>query len=204
MTTSSGAGPPQRIFIIRHGEKPPDPPTPGPPFGIDVNGNPNAHSLIPRGWQRSGGLAVLFDPAVDPLRPGLVGPDHLFSPSASDQANTVARRTYQTILAVSDRTAIPIDSPYAEGAEQALVQALIGGYSGNILICWEHHHIPALATAIPTIPTTTIPQVWPADRFDLIWSFTSFTTTSDRTQYKFSQIPQLLLDGDSDQPIPAT
>ena len=42
MTTvsSTNAGPPAQIYIIRHGEKPADPPTPAaapsPPFGIDI------------------------------------------------------------------------------------------------------------------------------------------------------------------------
>ena len=73
MTTPSSALP-QQIYVIRHGEKPADPsPTsaPGPPFGVDVNGNQNAHSLLPRGWQRSGALAGLFDPAVGALQAGL-------------------------------------------------------------------------------------------------------------------------------------
>ena len=57
-------GPPAQIYIIRHGEKPADPPTPkappSPPFGVDINGNQSIHSLLPRGWHRSGALAVLF------------------------------------------------------------------------------------------------------------------------------------------------
>jgi hypothetical protein len=51
-------GPPNQIYVIRHGEKPADPPTPTaaptPPFGVDVNGNQSICSLLPRGWQRSG------------------------------------------------------------------------------------------------------------------------------------------------------
>jgi hypothetical protein len=27
---------------------------PGPPFGVDINGNQSINSLLPRGWQRSG------------------------------------------------------------------------------------------------------------------------------------------------------
>lgn len=147
---------------------------------------------------------MLFDPAVGPLRAGLTVPDHLISPAAGNPAKTIAHRTYQTILAVSERTAVPIHSPYPEGAEPALVQALLDGYPGTILICWEHHHIPALATAIPTTPTT-IPARWPGHRFDVIWSFTlSSTATTGDVRYEFSQIRQLLLNGDSNQPTPTT
>jgi len=68
----NATAPPGIIYIIRHGEKPADPADvapgqspspPAPPFGIDVQGNQDLHSLLPRGWQRSGALAVLFDPA---------------------------------------------------------------------------------------------------------------------------------------------
>ena len=90
---SNGNAPPSIIYIIRHGEKPADPPAtaPGqappalaPPFGVDFQGNQNPHSLLPRGWQRSGALTVLFDPA-GPLRAGLQTPATLLSPSYGSQ-----------------------------------------------------------------------------------------------------------------------
>jgi hypothetical protein len=92
---------PQQVYLIRHGEKPADPPaaspgqptsTPGPPFGVDVNGNQNAHSLLPRGWQRSGALAVLFDPAVGALQAELRTPTALYSPSYGHPDKTQAQR----------------------------------------------------------------------------------------------------------------
>jgi hypothetical protein len=71
--SSANAGPPAQIYVIRHGEKPADPPTPtaapAPPFGVDLNGSQSIHSLLPRGWQRSGALAVLFAPALDGATP---------------------------------------------------------------------------------------------------------------------------------------
>jgi hypothetical protein len=76
----AASAPPNIIYIIRHGEKPADPPAvaagqtpppPGPPFGVDFQGNQNPHSLLPSGWQRSGALAALFDPATGLLPAGL-------------------------------------------------------------------------------------------------------------------------------------
>src|SRR6201987_954925 len=76
--------PPDVIYIIRHGEKPEEP-APGRSApahrGVDFHGNQNEHSLLPRGWQRSGALAVLFDPRHGPLRAGLQVPRMLISPS---------------------------------------------------------------------------------------------------------------------------
>src|SRR5580693_7483053 len=57
-------GPPEVIYIIRHGEKP----DPGPPHGVDFHGRKDEHSLLPRGWQRSGALTALFGPASGPRR----------------------------------------------------------------------------------------------------------------------------------------
>src|SRR5262249_29589505 len=50
--------PPEVVYIIRHAEKPLKPPS----SGVDFEGGHNEHSLLPRGWQRSGALAVLFHP----------------------------------------------------------------------------------------------------------------------------------------------
>src|SRR5947209_5519651 len=139
--TSTTDGPPQIIFIIRHGEKPPDPTgsdfedqvNASRPVGVDVDGNPNPHSLVPRGWQRSGALAVLFAPATGVLRSGLAVPGQLLSPFHGGPSRTAARRTYQTILGLSGRSGVPIDSPYAEGEEKDLARAIIEGSTGTVL-----------------------------------------------------------------------
>jgi len=187
--------PPEVIYIIRHGEKPADPP-PAPPFGVDYEGDQDAHSLLPRGWQRSGGLAVLFDPAVGALQAGLQVPAALLSPSYGDPGKTTAHRTYQTIQGLSGRLGFPIASDFAEGQEPQLAASVVSTCSGVVLICWEHQHIPALASSLPAIPGTVIPQQWPGDRFDVIWTFT-LVPGSSPAQYVFGQIPQQLLSGDT-------
>ncbi len=203
--SSNNAGPPAQIYVIRHGEKPTDPPTPNaapsPPFGIDVNGNQDIHSLLPRGWQRSGALAVLFAPAIGPLQAGLRTPVTLFSPDYGKPDKTQAHRTYQTIQGLSGRINVPINSPYPEGQESALAAAVVARYAGVVLICWEHQHIPAIAAALPTVSGTQIPAAWPGDRFDLIWSF-SLQPGASSTSYVFAQIPQQVLPGDSAKPAP--
>ncbi|HEY6311844.1 MAG TPA: hypothetical protein VIY52_13705 [Streptosporangiaceae bacterium] len=201
--------PPDIIYIIRHGEKPADPPPVGhghaapaaaAPFGVDFQGNQDPHSLLPRGWQRSGALAVLFDPAIGGTQAGLKTPAALLSPSYGDADKTTGHRTYQTIQGLSDRLGLAIVSDFAEGSEPQLAAGVVSGYSGVVLICWEHEHIPAIATSLPTVPGTIIPQPWPGDRFDVIWTF---TLTPGTTQYTFGQIPQQLLSGDTDTVIPA-
>jgi len=201
--------PPEIIYIIRHGEKPADPPavasgqappTPGPPFGIDFQGNQNPHSLLPRGWQRSGALAALFDPATGPLQAGLRTPAALLSPSYGDPDKTAGHRTYQTIQGLSDRLGLAIVSAYPEGEEPQLAANVVSQYAGIVLICWEHDHIPSLASSLPTVAGTAIPQPWPGDRFDVIWTFV-LVPGSAPVQYTFTQIPQQLLSGDADSVI---
>ncbi len=203
--------PPDVIYIIRHGEKPADPPpqapgepppSPAPPFGVNDQGIQDAHSLLPRGWLRSGALTVLFDPAAGPLQAGLLTPTALLSPSYGDPAKTTAHRTYQTIQGLSGRLGLPIASGFAEGQESQLAASVVSGYPDVVLICWEHDHIPALASSLPAIAGTSIPETWPGDRFDIIWTFTLVPGAAS-VQYTFGQVPQQLLSGDTGTVIPA-
>jgi hypothetical protein len=206
MSTSNSALP-QQIYIIRHGEKPADPPAPqhskptppsAPPFGVDFDGNQDVDSLLPRGWQRSGALTVLFDPTLGARQAGLRSPSALYSPAYGHADKTQLHRTYQTIQGLSARLGLAIQSPAPVGQESALAQAVLASGSPVVLICWEHHHIPLIAQAIPTVAGTAIPAAWSGDRFDVIWAFVLDTASGS---YVFSQVPQQLLDGDTDTVI---
>ena len=192
--------PPEVIYIIRHGEKPEEPAlrraAPA-RRGVDFHGNQNEHSLLPRGWQRSGALAALFDPSQGPLRAGLRVPRMLISPWYGDSAKTAEHRTHQTISGISDRLGIAIAADFAKGHEEQLAAELKKSGPGTVLICWDHAHIPALASALPLVDGTIIPNTWPEDRFDVIWAF----TLAGNNKYSFDQVPQLLLSGDTDTVI---
>jgi hypothetical protein len=196
---TSKVAPPEAVYIIRHGEKPQNPALrhPAAHSGVDFRGNPNEHSLLPRGWQRSGALAALFDPRHGPLRAGLQVPRMLISPSYGHGDKTADHRTHQTIRGLSDRLSVEITADFAKGQESQLAAAVLNSGPGAVLICWEHSHIPALASALPLVSGTAIPGAWPDDRYDVIWTF---TLTADAT-YAFGQVPQLLLSGDADTVI---
>jgi hypothetical protein len=202
--------PPDIIYIIRHGEKPADPPSPdpsgasppvGPPFGVDFQGVQDQHSVLPRGWQRSGALTGLFAPASGPPPYGLQVPATLLSPTYGGPSKTAEHRTYQTIEGLSDRLGVAIVSDFAEGQEPQLAASVVSQNSGAVLICWEHDHIPSLASSLPTVSGPAIPQQWPGDRFDVIWVFT-LVPGSAGPVYSFTQVPQQLLAGDTDTVIP--
>jgi hypothetical protein len=186
---SDQSAPPEAIYIIRHGERPE-----AARRGVDYHGNQNEHSLLPRGWQRSGALAALFDPSQGPLRAGLLVPRTLISPSYGTSAKTAQHRTHQTIRGVSERLGIAIATDFPKGHERRLAAALRRGGPGAVLICWDHAHIPALASELPLVEGTAIPGTWPEDRYDMIWTF----TLAGGDEYRFAQVPQLLLSGDTD------
>lgn len=183
---------PEVIYIIRHAEKPLRPSL----SGVDYEGRPNEHSLLPRGWQRSGALAALFHPEFGPVRPGLRTPDVLVAPSWGHPGKTAAHRSYQTIQGLSEHLGLAIMSRFTQGQEQQLADSLVHSHSGVVLVCWEHKHIPVIASALPVIGGTAIPQQWPGDRYDVIWSFTR-VPESGSARYAFDQIPQQLLAGDA-------
>jgi len=189
---------PEVIYIIRHAEKPLKPPL----VGVDYEGGHNEHSLLPRGWQRSGALAALFHPDSGPLRADLRTPTVLVAPSWGHPGKTAAHRSYQTIQGLSEHLELPITSPFAQGQERELADSLVRDHSGVVLICWEHKHIPAIASSLPVVSGTAIPRKWPGDRYDVIWSFT-LVRERGPVRYTFGQIPQRLLAGDSPTVIPA-
>jgi hypothetical protein len=189
---------PEVIYIIRHAEKPVKPPS----SGVDFAGSQNEHSLLPRGWQRSGALAALFHPDFGPMRAGLRTPTALVAPSWGHPGKMAAHRSYQTIQGLSERLELPIATQFAQGQEQQLASSLMRSDSGVVLICWEHSHIPVIASSLPVVSGTAIPQKWPHDRYDVIWAFT-LVPEPGPARYTFGQIPQQLLAGDAGTVIPA-
>ena len=119
--------PPEVIYIIRHAEKPLKPPA----SGVNFEGSQNEHSLLPRGWQRSGALAALFHPDFGPLRAGLRTPTVLVAPSWGHPGKTAAHRSYQTNQGLSEQLGLPIESEFAQGQEQQLVGSLVRSCPGG-------------------------------------------------------------------------
>ena len=164
---------PSTLMIIRHGEKPADPPIEPPPHGVDVRGVQSPHSLLPKGWQRAGALVSVF--TEQPAAP-LTTPAVLFAP---DYKHLVAfHRTSETITPLAHRLDTAIRTPVHKGEEAALVTDHLAGADGVALVCWEHHHIPALAEAFCAavgLDPATLPPVaraWPEEDFYSVVVFT--------------------------------
>jgi len=211
----AGAGP-RTIYLIRHGEKPPNPvgagaPTPAaaprvaPALGVDATGCLNDHSLTPRGWQRAGALAVFFGPSATLGRDVLVlPPSRVFAPDYGSPAESVQHRPHQTVEPLARRLGLTIQTPVAKGAEAELVREhLLQATDEHVLVCWEHEHLTAMVAALAqsvTIEPAPAPDLrWPDDRFDMVLVLDRI---DERTStYRLTQLPQLLLDGDSAEPF---
>ena len=174
-------------MVIRHAEKPPD----GQP-GVMPDGSPNPEVLSPTGWERAKALVGLFDPPNGmPAGSPLATPMRLFASGSS------SLRPAQTIMPLAAALGnLPIDTNYRKNRLVELVAATKGG-EGPALVAWQHEDIPQIADLILG-SAGGVPQRWPGDRFDLVWVFDS----QEGDGWRFTQVPQNLLPGDSQSPIP--
>jgi len=179
-------------MVIRHAEKPADT---GAPFGVNADGNQDPESLIVQGWQRAGAVASLFAPSRGPLQsPDLSTPQFLYASGTAKHSSS--ERPQETITPLASKLSLSLNTNFLKGDEANMVKDAIS-QNGVVLICWEHQAIPDIANNILG-NTTTVPQKWPGDRFDLVWVFDLDASTGG---YNFTQVPQLLLAGDSNSII---
>ena len=197
------------IMIIRHAEKPPEPPAAPPPFGVSPDGTQDDRSLSVRGWQRAGALVNLFvplRPVPSPIKtPHFIyavkvdGDDERPRDAAGVRIGTKGKRAQQTIAPIAEKLgpSATLNFAFDKGDEAAMIASAMA-CPGPVLICWVHENIPRIASQIPVNSSTPVPESWPADaqgngRFDVVWLF-EFDPAANT--YRFSHIPQNLLAGD--------
>jgi hypothetical protein len=180
-----------RIMVIRHAEKPVDPP----PHGVTFEGEREKESLTVRGWQRAGALVSFFAPANGSFQDSsLAEPQFLFASKPTKRNGS--KRPIETITPLAEKLAIRINSNFQKDEEKEMLEEAFL-CAGVVLICWQHEFIPKIANHILKNKTTA-PQDWPEDRFDVVWVF---ERDSASAQYSFKQVPQNLLMGDWAAPI---
>lgn len=167
----------KQIMIIRHGEKPKKHKK-----GIGYDGHKNIDSLIVKGWIRAGALSHLFHLNNS----NLLIPTELYACYKSKHA----QRALETITPLSEILNIPVNTSVARGNEKNVAKLAMKS-EGVVLISWEHDRIHHIANEI--VDKKLVPQMWPENHYDMIYVFTQ---NSDGT-YDFSQVPQLLMKGDS-------
>lgn len=181
--------PANKIMLIRHAEKPE-----GKDAGVDAEGKQDDKELIVRGWQRSGGLVRLFAPRdgrfVDPH---LAQPKIIFASGIAKHSDSL--RPQHTVLELATVLGLTLQTKYLKDGEADLAKAAADA-AGPVLIAWEHQGIPDIVNAIVG-NKTSCPQKWPGSRFDMVWVLDA----KSGGDWRFDQVPQLLLSGDSDKPI---
>lgn len=152
---------PNRMVILRHGEKPGDPVAPDDPA------DPN---LAPAGVMRANMLATLI--------PNSFGrPDFLVAAANSNKSH----RPVETLEPLANKLDFQADKfvqTYPNDSYPALVADLLAEprYSGKlIIVCWHHGNIPQLALALGATPgqLAAAPEMsrgkWNPHVFDRFW-----------------------------------
>jgi broad specificity phosphatase PhoE len=175
---------PNRILFIRHAEKPHKPPCDD-DDGVRKTGEKDDESLTVRGWQRAGAL-VHFFASQQPLKPQTIF-------AAGVGHKSPSRRPRQTVAPLANWLNIEIKDGHLKDDIQGLSHDLMK-QTGIVLVCWEHELIADIVALLPNAPK--VPQDWRDIRFDIVW-----VLDADGAGWKFTQVPQMLLAGDSAKPI---
>jgi len=177
-----------KIMIIRHSEKP------NGDAGVTLSGAHDPHALTVRGWQRAGALVGLFTPGEHFASSYIAIPHCIFACGVTPQSRSL--RPQQTVVPLADKLGLTIDTSFSKGDESELARAA-SKIGGVVLIAWDHKHIPAIDGALLG-DSGRHPRHWPDDRYDLVWVFDRSAASA---MWSFLQLPQLLLAGDSREPI---
>jgi hypothetical protein len=178
-------------MLLRHAEKPGKDFA---PYGVTRKGERSKESLQVRGWQRAGALMTLFAPPNGQLNASLAKPKSLYA--SKPLRHKGSRRPLQTIIPLAEKLAIKINSEFPRHDFESMLEEVFSR-RGAVMICWQREYIPEIALTILE-GRKIAPANWPEDRFDMIWVFDLDQSTG---RYKFKQVPQNLLMGDSRTPI---
>lgn len=180
-----------KIMLVRHAEKPDKDFA---PYGVTREGERSKESLQIRGWQRAGALIALFAPPNGQFNASLAKPQFLYASTPLRRKGS--RRPIETITPLAQKLAIKINWDFPRFDFESMLEEVFS-CRGVVMICWQREYIPKIALKILD-EGNTVPTNWPEDRFDMIWVF-DLDRASGR--YKFKQVPQKLLMGDSETPI---
>lgn len=179
----------RKILLIRHAEKPD--PRAG-IAGVDEQGRLDARQLSVRGWQRAGALLRFLAP-LD----GHFADARIETPQAILAAPPSERsvRPTSTVLPLARLLGVEARSDFDRAAAVPQLLEALQACEGPVLVSWRHDDMAGIARGL-TGTAHGIPD-WDESRFDLVWVF----TRTGGGGWRFEQVPQRLLPGDSDQPF---
>lgn len=196
----AASAPPSKIMIIRHAEKPPNPPNKSGPWDVQFNGQPgNGKSLIVTGWQRAGALNAFFAPYKSkPTSKHIATPGCIYAAMPVKET----QRPWETVTPLAAWLGYKQGTPQFNatykvgGGEKDLAKSVLS-QRGVVLICWEHDNImPNLLgninDRIPISNYSSIPNPFP-NVFYLAWIL---DLSKKGKHYKWSSVNQNLMAGD--------
>lgn len=169
----SAAGQPTQILLLRHGEKPDD---------------PAVVQLSERGRQRAQALVALLGRGSALTREAPVVA--LYATRVTKHEHSF--RTGETLLPTSKDLGLPVDTRYDTDEYRHLAVSVLGNpaYRGKtVIICWTHHNIAQLASALGVRPE---PAPWKNKTFDRLW-----VISLAKPKPELRDLPQHLLPGDA-------
>jgi hypothetical protein len=108
--------------------------------------------------------------------------------------NGKGQRSLQTLQPLAARLEQRVLTTFSVG-EEAKLGAELRKRTGATLLAWEHGTIPEIVAHLGAVDPAP-PKQWPDSRFDVVWAL-----TRAGAGWTFHQVPQLLLAGDSPDPI---
>lgn len=180
-----------KIILLRHAEKPEKDFA---PFGVTRKGLRDKESLQVRGWLRAGALIALFAPPNGKFVPALARPQFLYASKPLRRRGS--RRPLQTLMPLADKLSVKINTEFPRHEFDKMLKEVFL-CKGVVIICWQREYLPDIAQIVLD-QRQIAPSIWPEDRYDMMWVF-DLNASSGR--YKFKQVPQKLLMGDSATPI---
>ncbi|PWY76264.1 SURF6-domain-containing protein [Aspergillus heteromorphus CBS 117.55] len=132
------------VYLIRHGEKPPDPED----SGLNADGFKRAECL-----REVFGATSPYDIA------------HVMAPKINSLGQH--RRPYETVLPVATDLNLPVDTSCKRNRAECVAKRIREFKGpGNILISWRHGKMREIAQALGYED----PPAYPDERFDLVWT----------------------------------
>jgi hypothetical protein len=178
-------------LLIRHAEKP-DHGWPGP--GLAENGEKDHKSLVIRGWQRAGAWATLFGAGIESGTYPVPARIYAADPADAEEGKP-SQRPFETIKPLADRLRLIPITRWGHGDEDK-VTGDINGFTGVVLVCWEHKAI--IANLLPALlvgqQVPDLPPKWDGERFDVVLRL---DRASPAAPWSFRQLFPQLLAGDS-------
>jgi phosphohistidine phosphatase SixA len=170
---------PSRVILIRHAEKPAD--------------DTETH-LSPRGYERAKALVAFFSANTVIHEKG--APDFLIAmPTKKDGSGSV--RAIETLQPLATSLQKEIDLSAKKKELKELAQKLLADekYNGKVVVvCWNHDGLPEVAKGLGLGEQT---PGWDPKVFDRAW----IIDFAENKISKFQDIPQHLLDGDSQEAV---